>query len=123
MATEQSILKSVKKNLGLDETYDAFDHDVITHTNTAFFTLNQLGLGPDEGYMIEGDSETWDEFIGDNLNQNAVKTYLYLRVRLLFDPPAAPHHVQAVKDQISELEHRLKLDREVPRWPAQTSLP
>lgn len=116
MAVQDSILNSTKKILGLAENYDAFDLDVITHINTCFFTLNQLGLGPREGFMIEDDSTDWDEFTGGVLNLNAIKTYVYLRVRLLFDPPGTPHHLSAIKDQVSELEYRLKMDREVTAW-------
>lgn len=123
MPLETSILKGTKKSLGLDENYDAFDHDVITHVNAAFFTLNQLGLGPEEGFMIEDDSEEWDEFTNGRINLNAVQTYVYLRVRLLFDPPGTAHHIQAIKDQIVELEHRLKMDREVTAWQAPLALP
>lgn len=120
---EDSILLSTKKNLGLGASYDAFDLDVMTHINTCFFTLNQLGIGPAEGFMIEDDSAEWDEFIGDSLNLNAVKTYIYLRVRLLFDPPAMAHHINAAQEQIKELEYRLKTETEVPRWSAPVVLP
>lgn len=124
MPMETSILKSTKKILGLGEDYDAFDLDVITHINTAFFTLNQLGLGPVEGFGIEDDDAEWDDFYeGSGLNLHSVKTYVYLKVRLVFDPPDKPHHVAAIKEQIDELEHRLKLEREVAAWPAQSSLP
>lgn len=123
MAVEKSILKSVKKNLGLAESYDAFDQDVITHINTCFFTLNQLGLGPAAGFMIEDDSEEWDAFTGGRINLNAVKTYIYLRVRLLFDAPAAPQHVTAIREQITELEYRLKMERELFMIPAAADIP
>lgn len=115
-----SILNSVKKSLGLAESYDAFDADVIMHINTAFVTLNQLGLGPDEGFMIEDDSEEWEDFTDGVINLNAIKTYLYLRVRLLFDPPSTSYHIAAMKEQIEELEYRLKYEREVPRWQSQS---
>ena len=126
MAVETSILKSVKKTLGLDENYDAFDHDVITHVNSAFFTLHQLGIGPTEGFMIEGDEEIWDEFTGTGVKMttlNAVKTYIYLYVRLLFDPPGTPHHIKAAEDQKTELTHRLLTERELQAWNPPSSLP
>lgn len=126
MAVETSILKSVKKTLGLDENYDAFDHDVITHVNSAFFTLHQLGIGPTEGFMIEGDEEIWDEFTGTGVKMttlNAVKTYIYLYVRLLFDPPGTPHHIKAAEDQKTELTHRLLTERELQAWYPPSSLP
>lgn len=115
MALEQSILKSTKKILGLDPEYDAFDQDVMMHVNTAFFTLDQLGVGPAGGFSIEDSQTNWTEFFDGNLNLHAVKTYVYLRVRLLFDPPANPRHVQALEDQIKELEERLKLQMELVR--------
>lgn len=113
MAVEVSILKSVKKKLGLDAAYRAFDEDVMTAINTAFFTLNQLGLGPAEGFMVEGDDEEWDEFTDGKINLNAVKSYLYLCARLEFDPPGTPHHIAALQDQKTELEYRLKMEREL----------
>lgn len=123
MAIEDSILKGTKKNLGLDENYDAFDHDVITHINSCFFTLNQLGVGPPEGYMIEDAEAVWDDYTQGNLNLNAVKTYIYLKVRSIFDPPGTPHHIAAMEEQITELEHRLKMERELYKWSTPSSLP
>jgi len=123
MAIEESILKSTKKILGLDATYAAFDLDVITHINTAFFTLNQLGIGPAEGFMIEDNSEEWVDFTGGTVNLNAVKTYMYLRVRMLFDPPGTSFHINAIQEQITELEHRLKLEREVGQWRTPVQFP
>lgn len=122
MALEESILNSVKKTLGLDPSYKAFDHDVITHINTTFFTLTQLGIGPPEGFMIEDADSEWDEFTKGAINMNAVRTYMHLRVRSLFDPPSTPHHIAAMKEQISELEYRLKMEREVLSWPASRPL-
>lgn len=129
MALEESILKDVKKNLGLDDDYKAFDHDVITHINTCFFTLNQLGIGPPEGFMIEDETVQWVDFVDGNLNmaaRNALKTYFYLKVRSFFDPPETPHHINAIKDQIAELENRLLTERELVKWstpPSSLSLP
>lgn len=125
MALEQSILNSVKKTLGLADSYDAFDEDVIMHINSAFFTLNQLGLGPTEGFMIEDDAATWVEFTGTGITPttlNAVKSYIYLFVRLIFDPPSTPHHIQAAEDQKSELTHRLLTERELRAWTPPPSL-
>lgn len=116
MAVETSVLKGTKKNLGLDEGYHAFDHDVMTHINTAFFTLYQLGIGPPSGFTVSGDDEEWADFTGDTISSpalNAIQTYVYLVVRLKFDPPGTPHHISALKEQISELEYRLKMDREL----------
>lgn len=126
MAVETSILKSVKKTLGLAESYDAFDEDVIMHINSAFFTLHQLGIGPTDGFMIEGDEETWEQFTGLGVTPptlNAVKSYIYLFVRLLFDPPGTPHHIKAAEDQKTELTHRLLTERELLVWNPPSSLP
>lgn len=116
MALEPSILKSTKKTLGLDPEYDAFDQDVMTHINTAFFTLNQLGVGPSDGFSIEDADAVWDDFFAGYRQLHAAKTYVYLRVRLLFDPPANPRHIQAFEEQIDELEIRLKLETELGSW-------
>lgn len=124
MALEDSILKSVKKSLGLDAEYTAFDHDVITHINTCFFSLNQLGIGPSDGFMIEDEEVKWSDFVDEMLNKsalNALQTYFYLKVRSFFDPPGTPHHLQAIKDQIQELELRLLTERNLTRWIAPQS--
>lgn len=125
MALEQSILKSTKKKLGLDENYDAFDQDVIDYINGAFFRLRQLGLGPPDGFQIDDDSAKWADFNTVGLDfpvLNAVKTYVNLKVRLLFDPPGLVHHVNAINDQLAELEHTLLTEREL-RWTAPMSAP
>jgi hypothetical protein len=114
---ETSILTGTKKILGLAEDYTAFDHDVITHINTAFSTLTQLGVGPAVGFMIEDETAQWTDFIVDNdLQYNSVKTYVYLRVRMLFDPPATSFVIAALNEQIKELEWRLNVHREETGW-------
>ena len=109
---DDSILNSVKKILGIASDYDAFDTDIIIHINSVFSTLNQLGLGPDEGFMIEDDSASWEDFLLDDMRLNAVKTYVYLRVRVLFDPPTTGFTLTAIQEQIKELEWRLNVVRE-----------
>lgn len=109
---DDSILNSVKKILGIAPDYDAFDTDVIVHINSVFSTLNQLGLGPDEGFMIEDDSAVWEDFLLGDLRLNTVKTYTYLRVRVLFDPPTTGFTLTALQEQIKELEWRLNIFRE-----------
>ena len=111
-----SILIGVKKILGLDESYEVFDFDVITHINTALATLTQLGVGPENGFMIVDDTSTWEEFIGDDHHLNPVKTYLYLRVRYLFDPPERSFHNEAILNQIREFEWRLNVHKEDTIW-------
>jgi hypothetical protein len=126
MALEASILNGTKKKLGLDAGYAAFDTDVIDYINGAFFRLRTLGLGPPEGFQIEGDTETWEDFNTVELNKtvvNAVKTYIQRKVRLQFDPPDTPHHIKALEDQIREDEHVLLTERELLAWQTQPSLP
>jgi hypothetical protein len=111
-----SILTSTKKVLGLDESYTAFDQDVILHINSVFNTLTQLGIGPLAGFAIEDNAAVWADFIGTDLRLNLVKTYVYLRVRMLFDPPTTGYLVTAMQEQIKELEWRLNVYREETGW-------
>jgi hypothetical protein len=113
---ETSILTSTKKILGIAADYTVFDLDIITHINTAFSTLTQLGVGPAEGFMIEDDTAEWDDYIVDDMQYNAVKTYVYLRVRQLFDPPTTSYLIAAFQKQIEELEWRLNVHREETEW-------
>jgi hypothetical protein len=111
----QSILTSVKKILGIAESDTSFDVDVILHTNSVFSILTQVGIGPDDGFMIEDATPTWDAFVTDN-KLNSVKTYVYLRVRLLFDPPNTSFVIESMEKQIEELEWRLNVVREAVSW-------
>ena len=113
---EQSILTSTKKILGIAGDYTAFDHDIITHINTALSTLTQLGVGPVEGFMIEDDDAEWEEFIGDDSRYVSVKSYVFLKARQLFDPPTTSYLITAVEKQIEELEWRLSTNRETTDW-------
>lgn len=112
----ESILTSTKKIVGLDADYTAFDTDIVFHINTAFSTLYQLGIGPDEGFMIEDATAVWADFIGTDKRLSSVKTYVYLRVRLLFDPPGTSYHIGAMKEEIQQLEWRLNVLSEATRW-------
>lgn len=112
----QSILNSVKKNLNLQVDYEAFDQDVLLYINSVFSTLHQLGVGPDAGFMIEDAGATWQEFLGNDNRLNNIKTYMYLRVRLLFDPPTTGFHTEAMRNQITELEWRINAHREDSKW-------
>lgn len=110
---EQSILKSTKKILGLGPDYTPFDLDIITHINAAFGILDQLGVGPDGGFYIEDDTAMWTSIPNIPPNQLAlVKTYMFLRVKLLFDPPGTSYHVSAAQEQLKEYESRLNIARE-----------
>lgn len=104
-----SILTSVKKMLGIAEEYTQFDEDIIMHINTVFLNLTQLGVGPEEGFSIEDDATVWDDFIEDNLQLQAVKSYMYLKVKLLFDPPLSTSVVESMNRMIAELEWRLNV--------------
>lgn len=106
---ETSILTSIKKLLGIAEDYSEFDEDIITHINTVFLNLTQLGVGPKEGFSIEDDTTEWDEFINDNAQLQAVKSYMYLKVKLLFDPPLSSSVIESMNRMIAELEWRLNV--------------
>lgn len=103
-----SILDSIKKLLGMPSEYTAFDADIIIHINTIFANLAQMGVCPNEnGFQITDNSTTWSEFTEDNALINNVKSYVYLKVRLIFDPPANSTLVASIENQIKELEYRL----------------
>lgn len=100
-----SILTSIKKLLGIEKEYDHFDPDIIMHINSVFMILNRIGLGPSKGFFIEDDTSTWEDLIGDiDISVEAVKTYTYLRVKLLFDPPLSSAVIEAINRQIDEYE-------------------
>lgn len=104
----ESILISIKKLLGIAEDYDHFDPDLIMHINTVFMILHQMGVGPKEApFMIEDEGAIWDNFIKDAKDLQPVKTYIALKVKLVFDPPTSSSHLQAINDTIKELEWRL----------------
>lgn len=107
-----SILDSVKKTIGLASDYDEFDADILMHINSVFSTLNQLGVGPEGGFSIDDATTTWDAFLGNDLRLNFVKTYIYLKVRLLFDPPSTGYLVDSMEKQAQELEWRMNVIRE-----------
>lgn len=111
-----SILTSTKKTLGLTEDYTAFDLDILMHINSVFTTLCQLGIGPEDGYEIESAEDVWSDFINDK-RLNSIKTYMSLRVRLIFDPPATSFLQEAMRNQIQELEWRLNVYRETTTYP------
>lgn len=102
-----SILTSIKKLLGIEDDYGHFDPDIIMHINSVFMILTQLGVGPSEGFSIEDDTAVWSEFIPNLQNLEAVKTYVYLKVKLLFDPSGSSAVTESMNRQISELEWRL----------------
>lgn len=105
-----SILTSVKKMLGITEDYEHFDQDIIIHINSVFMILRQLGVGPDNGFSITGKTETWTDFTSDIDKLESIKTYMYMRVRLIFDPPQSSFVMEAMNKQISEFEWRLNVE-------------
>ena len=110
---EESILNTVKKSIGIMPEYKAFDDTIIMHINSAFMVLTQLGVGPAKGYRIEDGSDEWDDFVSNNCeNFEAVKSYVCMKVRLLFDPPSSSTHMDCIKQTISELEWRLNIGAE-----------
>lgn len=108
----ESILDSTKKVLGVDAENVDFDVDIIMHINSVFSILGQLGVGPVLGFMIEDSSAQWSNFLDDVMLLNHVKTYVYLRVKLLFDPPSSSYVLEAQKRQYEELEWRISVYRE-----------
>lgn len=108
-----SILQTIKKLLGISESQTNFDTDIIVHINSALSTLTDLGVGPSEGFMITDDYSSWEEFIPmDGKNFEMVKSYIYLRVKLLFDPPLSSSVLAAMERTISEFEWRLNVKAE-----------
>ena len=107
---DESILNSIKALLGPDSDYTVFDPDIIIFINGAFSTLTQLGIGPKEGFKITGADETWEDFIGDVLDLESVKTFVYLKVRILFDPPSSSFVLDAMQKECDELAWRLNVE-------------
>ena len=107
---EESILLTIRKMIGPSVSYDVFDTDLIVHINTAFMSLYQLGVGPkDHAFRITGETETWSDFMGDLTDVDGVISYVYLKVRMLFDPPTTGTLQNSFKELIKELEWRLNV--------------
>ncbi|QBZ73569.1 hypothetical protein SEA_ROSAASANTEWAA_5 [Streptomyces phage RosaAsantewaa] len=111
-----SILTGIKRVLGISEVDDSFDADVMMHVNSAFATLNQIGIGPPAGFMIEDEVPTWDDFLGTDPRLNSAKSYVYLKTRLLFDPPQNSFVTQSLEKQAEEFLWRLNVVREGDSW-------
>lgn len=110
----ESILTSIKKLLGIAEDCKDYDTDIIIHINTVFSTLNQLGVGPSEGFSIEDEYTTWSNFLpeADAKRINSVKTYMYIQVKLLFDPPTNSSLIKTYENLIEKMEWRLNVAAE-----------
>ena len=112
----ESILTSIKKLLGIAESYKNFDTDIIIHINSALMVLNQLGVGPSQGFSIKDETNTWSEFIPeDRYDMESIKSYVYMKVRLLFDPPASSAAITSMEKMVSELEFRINVAAETPQ--------
>ena len=108
----ESILTSIKKLLGIEEEYEQFDPDIIMHINTVFTLLKRMGVGPSKGFSIQDAEATWNDFMGEDPNAilESVKTYIYLKVKMIFDPPNGSAVTEAIKENIKELEWSLHFE-------------
>ena len=106
-----SILTSIKKHLGITEDYEHFDADIITHINSVFTILMQIGVGPENGFKITDKSQVWSDFMPDDERLEFVKTYIEKRVKLMFDPPQSSAVIDVINRQIEELEWRLYVEK------------
>lgn len=106
---EESILTSIKKLLGIAKDYDHFDTDIIMHINSVLGALTQIGVGPKTGFSISDETAIWTDFIEMNPLLEMVKSYVYLKVRLLFDPPQSSSVAEAMKNNAAELEWRISV--------------
>lgn len=112
-----SILHDIKQMLGQEWDDTTYDLDITNHINTVFFNLSQIGVGPEDGFSIEGPDEKWVEYVGERKNFQAVKTYIYLRVRMVFDPPATGPMMQSLQAQADKLEWTLSVEADRPYTP------
>jgi hypothetical protein len=113
---ENSILDTTKKILGISPEYKAFDLDVITHLNAALAVVAQLGVGPADGLFVEDETTQWGDLAVPANQLNLVKSYVFLKVRILFDPPSTSFHTESMQNQIREMEWRLNVFREETEW-------
>lgn len=104
---ENSILKSIRSSVISDSTDTSFDLDLKMHINAALFILHDLGIGPDDGFRVSSDAETWTDFIGDTKLLEAVKTFVYMKVKIIFDPPASGFVMDAYLKEIDQYQWRL----------------
>lgn len=112
VAPEESILQSVKKLLGIDASYTAFDVDVAMHITTALASLGDMGVGPEEGFIVTDETQLWSDYLDDDPRSNRIRTYIYLFVRRAFDPPGTGFLASSLDNQIKELETRILWQRE-----------
>ena len=114
METDNNILNDVKRSIGLMPEYDSFDQVLIMHINSVFMILHQMGVGPDSGFRLVTGEEVWTDFLPSTYeNFESVKSYVGMKVRLLFDPPSSSTHMECIKQAINEFEWRLNFEAEV----------
>jgi hypothetical protein len=109
---EESILNSIKSLIGIQEDDTSFDYDILITINSILSVLTQVGVGPEEGYEITGSKETWSDFMADDPKMSSVKSYVYMRVKMLFDPPLSSSVAESYNASIKEFEWRLNLEAE-----------
>ena len=112
MAAIPSILTSIKKSLGYEEADTSYDPDLIMYINTTLSALRQIGVGPELGFRIEDKTATWVNFLGTDPELDFVQSYVYLKVRLIFDPPATSFAIKAIEDLLREYEFRMNFEYE-----------
>ena len=105
----ESILTSIKKLLGIAEDYTHFDNDIIMHINSVFLILTQLGVGPPEGFVIQDATALWTDFVADGKNLELIKSYTYLKVKIMFDPPLSSAVLDSANQLIKEYEWRIQV--------------
>ncbi|QFG08680.1 hypothetical protein PBI_INGRID_5 [Arthrobacter phage Ingrid] len=113
MSNTDSILDTTKKLLGFESDYTAFDLDIITHINAVFSTLRSIGVGPANGFMINDKEAKWADFTGLEM-MNDVKSYMFMKVRMMFDPPTTSFHLDSLKKMAEEIEWRLHVQTDPP---------
>lgn len=106
---QDSILMTIRKLVCGDPYADHFDNDLLVHINACFSILNQLGVGPEDGFVVTDDTQSWSSYIADNRTLNMVKTYVTLKVKKIFDPPLTSSVLEAMDKEISQLEWRLNV--------------
>lgn len=104
---QESILLTIKQMLGIPSEYSVFDEELAVYINTVIAALRQLGVGPENGFAITGENESWEDYIGDTSMYENVKAYIYLKVRMMFDPPSSSFVLEAFKNQAAEIEWRI----------------
>lgn len=106
---EESILKSIKKLLGIGADYTVFDQDIMMHINSVFAIMHQIGASPPDGFVITGDTETWSDFLSDRKHLDLVRSYMYTQVKTLFDPPTTSFALDSLNRLGKEYEWRLSI--------------